>query len=372
MTPAHPAATEPVVRKAQLTGGSTFTVSLPKDWAEAQGLQAGAELWLYALEDRVVVAPAAREPAGQAVTVDADCLDGAALARRLQVAYTAGYETIAVSAAGGLDGDRRRTAARTLGELVGLDVDRGATDGLVARSLLDTTEVSPTQTRAQLRRLATAMHEDAATALVDGDAGLAATVRRRRADVDRQVALLTRQFTGALVDVTELERLRTSRETAYRHARAARELGRIADQAAAIAALAVPDDGDGATPNGRGEPLPDPLAAAVREACDALLGLLTAALEGPADAVEPRRRALEAAVGAAERTSREAAVDGIRIGRATARYRQAGSVAEELAAVRESGELAADGAGAERATDGAGAERAADGAGGESPGSGVD
>ncbi len=43
----HPAEYEPVERKVQLAGNSTFVVSLPKEWARAQDLESGASMYLY-------------------------------------------------------------------------------------------------------------------------------------------------------------------------------------------------------------------------------------------------------------------------------------------------------------------------------------
>jgi len=316
--------TDPVVRKAQLTGGSTFTVSLPKDWAEGQDLEAGSELWLYALEDRVVVAPAARAADGTEATVAADGLAGEALARRIRAAYTAGAEAIAVTARDGLDDDQHRTATRTLEGLVGLDVGRG-TDGTVeARSLLDTADVSLAQTLAQLRRVTTSMHADAAEAVATGDADRAATVRRRRGDVDRLVALVHRQFAGALVDVTEVERLETDRAAAFRQFRTARRLGSVATHGAAIAALVPSDDGTGP---------PAPVPSAVRDAGGQLSDLVAAALDGPPEVAERERAALTERVDDLERAVRGGGVDPVRLGRITERYASAGRTATGLTTV---------------------------------------
>ena len=45
---------EPVERKVQLTGGSTYTISLPKEWATTNDVETGTPLVLYPSDDRLV------------------------------------------------------------------------------------------------------------------------------------------------------------------------------------------------------------------------------------------------------------------------------------------------------------------------------
>lgn len=327
---------DPVVRKAQLTGGSTFTVSLPKDWADRQGLDAGTELWLYALEDRVVVAPTATATDRQTVTVAVDGLDEDDLARRLRAAYTAGSDSIAVTADGGLSDEQRGLVRGSLSGLVGLEVDRTAADRLEARNLLDAGTVSLQQTVAQLRQVVTSMHRDAAAALAGGDDGLASTVQRRTAEVDRLAALVGRQFTRALVDVAEVERLETDRTTACRHDRTASSLRRIGEDAARIAALG--NRLDGSPPAGVGEEL--------RGMATVLDTMLSAVLDGDVTSGSAARNELVARLEAVEDTVDAESIDGAVVyGRLLGRYRQSAAAADAIACATTEARLLADGVG---------------------------
>ena len=44
-------------RKVQVTGGSTYTVSLPKSWATDQGIEAGSEVEFYPEEGSLFLTP---------------------------------------------------------------------------------------------------------------------------------------------------------------------------------------------------------------------------------------------------------------------------------------------------------------------------
>lgn len=233
---------DPAIRKVQFTGGSTYTVSLPKDWARDQDLSAGASLYLYSLEDRVVVAPAERSEAASEVSITAAGRDPADVTRRVRAAYVTGADTITVEAGGEGDApladDTRQAARSTVTNLVGLGVASEGDAALEARSMLDASDVSLDQTVAQLRQLALSMHREALVAVTESDRDLARSVPDRVGDVDRLVALLARQFHAALVEVSAVDRLSVGRADAYRCVEVARGLAGVAEQATRIARVA--------------------------------------------------------------------------------------------------------------------------------------
>ena len=275
---------DPAIRKVQRTGGSTFTVSLPKDWARGQGLTAGATVYLYAFEDRVVVAPTERAEGERRTRVRVDGLELGAVARRIRQAYAAGSDAVIVEASGGLSTEQRRAATDAITDLVGMRVAAESADGLEARSMLDPSAVSLAQTLAQLRQLVLTMLREAIEALRADDAALAATARGRAEDVDRLVALVCRQFQGALVDVREVDQLEGDRSRAYRHVRLARGLDRIADAAGRIAAVAAEQD---TPPEGAVNEAVGAAGQAVRDAVVSALGEEPATVERGEHASEP-------------------------------------------------------------------------------------
>jgi phosphate uptake regulator len=265
---------EPAVRKVQRTGGTTFTVSLPKDWARDQGLEAGSRVYVYSFEDRVVVAPTERPGEARRLSVDASGVDPATVARHVRTAYAAGADAIAIGAADGLTAAQRRAANDAVAGLVGLRVAEEDADGIEASSMLDPSAVSLEQTVAQLRQQVLTMLREALDALVEADSALAATARDRHGDVERLVALVSRQFQGALVDVSEVEQLDGDRSTAYRQVRVARHLERIAAAADRVACVATEQSAAPAAP----------VAEALDECGDASQQAIRAALGEDRDA----------------------------------------------------------------------------------------
>jgi hypothetical protein len=95
--------------------------------------------------------------------------------------------------------------------------------------------------------------------------------------------LIRRQFQGALVDVSELDRLEGDRERAYRQLRTAHRLERVADAADRVAAVAADLD----------EAAQPPLKAALETAGERIAAAVRAGLDGDhRESVEAARSAL--------------------------------------------------------------------------------
>lgn len=230
----------PIERKVQVTGGSTYTVSIPKSWAETRGIESGSTVHLYPFEDRLVVAqPNGNAPTRRAV-INVDTVGESGLTTRIQAAYAAGVDEIAVESDTGFDSSRRRLASEAITGLVGIEIVTETDQEIVARSLLDPAEISLGGTIDQLRQISLSMHETAIEAILEADnAELAEHVISRDDDADRLFALVSRQFYRALTDVRQIDKLQTSRRMAFTQFRTARQLERIADHAELIADIAT-------------------------------------------------------------------------------------------------------------------------------------
>ncbi|TYT62695.1 PhoU domain-containing protein [Natrialba swarupiae] len=239
----HPAEYEPVERKVQLAGNSTFVVSLPKEWARAQDLESGASMYLYPHEDRLIAAAETVTGRTQPVTVDAAGLDDETVLRRVEAAYVEGCDRITITDLEGLEPDSRRRLERSIGRLVGVAIQTATDETMTVTNVLDASEVSLPQTLAQIRQLTLEMYEDAIESFCRGDADLARRVIDRDDDVDRLFAFVSRGVYRGLEDVREINHLETDRTSAFREYRVADELERIADDATEIAAAATKRSG---------------------------------------------------------------------------------------------------------------------------------
>ncbi|MFC7176656.1 phosphate signaling complex PhoU family protein [Halosegnis marinus] len=226
-------------RKVQRVGGGTYTVSLPKAWAERVGLSAGTAVHLDPCAEGLVVEPAtgADDPTAR-VVVAVDGTDPRRLERLLRAAYAAGFETLELVAPSGFSREGRRTVERTANGFVGVALDAEADDRLVLRALLDPDEVSVRQSVRQLSYTALSMHRDA-TAALDGDG--APGVAERDDETGRLFAMVDRHVGRGLARLDEADALGLSRAELFDLRAVARELERVADAAASLAGVAAAD-----------------------------------------------------------------------------------------------------------------------------------
>ncbi|UTF55917.1 PhoU domain-containing protein [Natronosalvus rutilus] len=226
---------DPIERKVQFAGNSTFVISLPKEWALEQGLEPGMSMSLYPHEDRLVAATEPVSTQDRTVAVDADAFSEEAVTRRIEAAYTGGCDRITVIGLDETNLQLRRSIQQTVNQLTGAAIRTDTDDRLTIVNLLDSSEISLPQTVSQAQQLALELHEDAIDAFVTNDADLARRVIDRDDDVDRLFSFVKHGINRGLEDVHEIDRLGTDRPSMFRNYRIAQQLERIADHAEGIA-----------------------------------------------------------------------------------------------------------------------------------------
>jgi phosphate uptake regulator len=273
--------TDPEERKVQLTGGSTYTVSLPKEWAGDQGIEPGCHVNLYSQDDQLVVthSQAGPQQTDHSTQLSAAGRDPATLSLAVASAYVAGCDTIRVTDIE--SHEQRRAVSRAIRGLVGLEVMTEDDETLRAQTMLDVEDLSPEQTLAQLERTALEMHEQAIEAVITADGTAGTEIANQDDDVDRLFALLSRGFQQSLA--TPAVTMGTEALGPFEYYMAARQLERIADHSEKIATIAgrleeAPPDAVATTLRGLG----DDSRAVVRQSLAALVerpGPDTAALD---------------------------------------------------------------------------------------------
>lgn len=225
-------------RKAQLTGGSTYTVSLPKEWANEIGLETGDTLRLFPRDRTLIIQPTVGDEDRWTVEVAVDDRSKHEARRMVQALYTTGYDQITLSSSTDLR-DHRRVISATARELIGLETLESTDSHVTLQSLLDAATVSVQQSTVQLEQVACSMHEDAITALLNQDDDLADHVIDRDDQVDRLYAMVSRHFQRSLVNLQETEELDLDQSELYDYQTTARQLERVADHAEKIATLST-------------------------------------------------------------------------------------------------------------------------------------
>ncbi|WP_436900854.1 PhoU domain-containing protein [Halovenus halobia] len=253
-------------RKVQLTGGSTLTVSLPKEWATEADVEAGDTLRLFPDGTRLVIESAHADDDTKETAVAVAGATETEVRRMILAFYTSGFNSVTLTDPTGFD-QTRRVITDTTRKLIGLEIVNATETEVTLKNLLNSSTVSVGQSTEQMQQLALAMHEDAVMALLEGDQQAASRVSERDDQVDRLYAMVSRHFQRALENPVNAEELDLGRLELYDYQTTARQFERIADHAVKLAGLGPRFE----------QPLPPDLARQIKNVGDSSRDIATQA-----------------------------------------------------------------------------------------------
>ncbi|MFC6903606.1 PhoU domain-containing protein [Halalkalicoccus tibetensis] len=224
-------------RKVQVTGGSTFTVSIPKEWATENGVEAGTEVAFYPDGESLLLSPRRGDEAVEG-SLDIGDLHGRDLTRAVVTMYVSGFDVIHLET-DQITADQRRSVRDATQALVGLEVVEETGENVVLQDLLDSGQLSVHNAVTRMRLIATTMLADAVEALIEDDDELAADVIERDDDVDRLWFMVSRVFRSTLRNPGAAAEIGLGREACFDYHSSARQLERIADHSSKIATIAL-------------------------------------------------------------------------------------------------------------------------------------
>lgn len=178
------------LRKVQRTGGGTFFVCLPKQWAERNGLGKSSIVALSETADgRLIVdAKYSAERTPQVAVIHPSPL----LDREIMGEYLLGYDIIRVETKDRMSSEDRERIKKSSSRLIGLEIVEENYSKIVMQSLLEPSAFTPDKILQREHSIASSMHRDAVTALIEGDEHLAKNVVARDIEVNRLYFLLVR------------------------------------------------------------------------------------------------------------------------------------------------------------------------------------
>jgi len=235
--------TEPEeLRKIQVTGGSTFIVSLPKAWVDQMGLQRGSVMRITQKDDLTLcLQPQGAEPADdtrRAIISPNPEVTPESIVRRIVSAYLMGYNIIQIRSSQKRIDSVQRFAVKdfTRKKLVGTEILSDLPQELTLQVLLSYSELSVKDALRRMSVIAASMHRDSIIALGTDDTQLAREVVAMDDEVDRFNLYIIRLLKVAVVDGLVLKEsgLKTPREClGYRLI--TKSVERMADHAVNIA-----------------------------------------------------------------------------------------------------------------------------------------
>jgi len=225
------------LRRVQRTSGGTFFVCLPKDWATRTGLARSSVVSLSETADgRLIIdAKYSAERAPQVVVIRPTPL----LDREIVGKYLLGYDMIRVEAKDRMSSEDRERIKQASSRLIGLEIVEEDYSKIVLQCLLEPSAYPPEKILQREHSIASSMHRDAVTALIECDAHLAKNVIARDNEVNRLYFLLVRILRTVIQNPGLSEKLGILPIDCLDYRLIANLVEAIGDQSAQVAELAV-------------------------------------------------------------------------------------------------------------------------------------
>jgi len=225
-------------RRIQKTGGSTFIISLPKNWVTSRGLGPGDVLFFTPRADGSLTlfpeSAGASEAERRVVEVRND-MNEEHLFRRLIGEYIAGYPLLEVRTAGRM-GPRTREVIRSFAQrMIGPVILEETAESVILQDVVGQNPLPIPSIIRRMHQMVRAMHTDAMAAFRSRDSAIARDVIERDWEVDRLHWFLEKQVTSALRDARILATVDLTLPECSTYLLASRVLERIADHAVRIA-----------------------------------------------------------------------------------------------------------------------------------------
>jgi phosphate uptake regulator len=178
-------------RRIQFTGGSTYTLSLPKQWVEKSGLSKGSLVRLTEREGpSLLISPEeiiTPSKIGQATIVVTSSDSPERVVRRVVSAYISGFNIIKIkSGTSRIDTSVKIAVKETARKkFIGTEILCDSPDELTLQVLIQSKELSIVHSLKRMADITASMHRDAYQAIKSGDVNLAKHVIDLDDDVDR-------------------------------------------------------------------------------------------------------------------------------------------------------------------------------------------
>lgn len=225
-------------RKIQVTGKSTYVISLPKKWVTTIQVKNGDSVGLIPLPDgTMLINPklknSEREMARKVLMVDPG--DREQLFRKFISVYLAGYNVIEFRTTMPMSKELRQDIRELSHSVIGPQIIEETNNSIVMRDLLDSSDFSMVKGIKRMYLIAKDMHQDAISVLANHNENLADDVESRDQEVDKLFWMISKQYNLIVKDVFFADKMGVAPLEAQGYLLVARSVERIADHAARVA-----------------------------------------------------------------------------------------------------------------------------------------
>ncbi|MGA2914037.1 MAG: PhoU domain-containing protein [Methanoregula sp.] len=231
------------IRRVQMTGGASFVVTLPKDWAEKQKIKKNDPVGMTVQPDGtlMITKNTTEEILQQVKEIDCSTItDPAFLFRLLIGTYIMGFNVIHLTTKKGFPPFVRSVVRDFTQMTIGQEVVEETESVIAIKDLLNPVEMPFENTIKRMFVIVKNMHKDAITALDTHNKTLAEDVISRDIDADRLNWLIARQTNTIMLYASLSRKMGISPDMAMHYYILSRIIERIGDHAVRIAEHAIP------------------------------------------------------------------------------------------------------------------------------------
>lgn len=199
------------LRKLQLVGRASFSVTLPPDWIKEYKLKPSDQISITKEDDgslRLVPGIIREEEKIVKIRIDADrCKDPGLLGELIVGGYIKGSDLIEIVSKHTIGENHRREINNATNGLIGMGTVESASNRVMLQSVVDASKFPVDPLLKRLCALISSMFEDVLQALKDKNSTLAANVINRENEGSRIYSLTRRQLIAASIDKSVLKKI---------------------------------------------------------------------------------------------------------------------------------------------------------------------
>ncbi|NHK30334.1 MAG: phosphate uptake regulator PhoU [Asgard group archaeon] len=226
-----------IKRKIQLTGKSTYTISLPRDWITRYNIEQGEELSILEQADGTLliskgVLSTSKE---KDIVIDIDKIDDINLLEKLIISkYLAGYSKIIIRSRNDIPPKISKAISTTVSNLIGSEIISEGFKEVEIRDLAIHGEFPLDKALRRAHLIARNMQIVAIESFLNSDIESAKDIFERENSVDRLYFLIRREIVSALENPTFLKELNLKPQEVLYIYPVAKSLEKIADHCESI------------------------------------------------------------------------------------------------------------------------------------------
>ena len=228
-------------RKVQITGRSTYVISLPKTWVKKVKITNGDSIGMIPRSDgTLLINPKLTERGDKAnpnstKVLNVEHQDMNQFVREFIGVYLAGFNIIEMNFKNPVSKQMRQKIRSLSHNVIGPEIIDESVSSITVKDLLDASDFSIVKGVKRMYIISKGMYTDALNAFNENNKDLSDDVESRDNDVDKLHWLICKQFNLILKDVFFADKMGIKPQQALSFLLAARSIERIADHASRIA-----------------------------------------------------------------------------------------------------------------------------------------